>query len=161
MSIMPELFKSLEWPRSLFELALSENPTWRPVPELYFSQMIFVGGCLCVHTHVRQVHRLLVFDYAHLGCYLSYWCGINHMCSLVKCLELSVGVNLTSVLDSLISILISVFFYIYIYFFNGWSAGMNANICMISRPGPINITELVEERYLKKKTCHSLSCKTE
>ena len=104
---MPKLFKSLEWPRSLFELALSENPTWRTVPELHFSQMFLVGVCLCVHTYVRQVHRLLVFDYAHLGCYLSYWYGINYMCSLVKCLELSVGVSLTSVLDSIHSIFVT------------------------------------------------------
>ena len=105
---MPELFKSLEWPRSLFESALSENPTWRTVPELYllkWSQMSPVSGCVGVRTYVRYVHRLLVFDYSHLGCYLSYWCGLDYMCSLVKCLELSIGVSLTSVLNIIYRIL--------------------------------------------------------
>ena len=107
---MPELFKSLEWPRSLFELALSENPTWRTVPELYLlklSQMYPVSVCVGVRTYVRCVHRLLVFDYLHLWCYLSYWCCVDYVCSLVKCLELSVGVNLISVLDSIHSIFVT------------------------------------------------------
>ena len=97
---MSELSKSLEWLQSLFESALSENPTWLTVPELYLpnlSQMFSVSVCLCVRTYVRWVHCLLVFYYLHLWCYLSYWCCLDYVCSVVKCLELTVGVSSTSV----------------------------------------------------------------
>ena len=105
---MPELFKSLEWPWSLFEFALSENPTWRTVPELYLlnlSQMFPIGVCLCVRMYVRWVHRLLVQYYLHYWCYLRYWCHLYYVCCLGYCHELSVGVSLTSVLSIVCRIL--------------------------------------------------------
>ena len=105
---MPELSKSLEWLWSLFESALSENSTWLTVPELYLlslSQMFPIGVCLCVRTYVRWVHRLLVQYYLHFWCYLSYWCYLCYVCPLVNCLELAVGVSLTSVLNIIYGIL--------------------------------------------------------
>ena len=99
---MPVLYESLEWLWSLFESALGENLIWLTVPELYLlslSQMFPIGVCLCVRTYVRWVHRLLVLYYLHLWCYLSYWCCLGYVCSVVNCLELTVGVSLTSVLN--------------------------------------------------------------
>ena len=104
VSIMFKLFKSLEWPQSLFELAWSLNPTWRTVLGLYlliWSQLFPVGVCGGVRTYVRYVHCMLVFDYSPLWYYLSYCCPSTYVYSLVKYLALSVGVNLTSVLDSI------------------------------------------------------------
>ena len=104
VSIMFKLFKSLEWPQSLFELAWSLNPTWRTVFELYlliWSQLFSVGTRVGVRTYVLYVHCLLVFSYSPLWYYLSYCCPSTYVYSLVKYLELSVGVNLTSVLDSI------------------------------------------------------------
>ena len=104
VSIMCNLFKSLEWTQSLFELAWSLNPTWRTVFGLHlliWSQLFPAGTCVGVRTYVLYVHCLLVFDYSPLWYYLSYCCPSTYVYSLVKYLELSVGVNLTSVLDSI------------------------------------------------------------
>ena len=104
MSIMSNLFKVLEWTQSLFELAWSLNPTWRMVFGLYlliWSQLFPVGICVGVRTYVLYVHCLLIFSYSPLWSYLSYCCYSTYVYSLVKSLELSVGVNLTSVLDSI------------------------------------------------------------
>ena len=110
VSIMSNLFKSLEWPQSLFELAWSPNPTWRMVFGLYFltwSQLFPIGNCIGVRTYVLYVHYLLIFSYLPLWSYLSYCCYSTYEYSLVKSLELSVRVNLTSVLDSIYVIFVT------------------------------------------------------
>ena len=104
VSIMCNLFKSLEWTQSLFELAWSLNPTWRTVFGLYlliWSQLFPVGICIGVRTHVLYVHPLLTVSYLPLWSYLSYCRYSTYEYSLVKSLELPVGLNLTSVLDSI------------------------------------------------------------
>ena len=105
---MPVLYESLEWLWSLFESALGENLIWLTVPKLHslsLSQMFPIGVCLCVRTYVLWVHRLLVQYYLHFWCYLSYWCYLCYVCPLVNCLELAVGVSLTSVLNIIYGIL--------------------------------------------------------
>ena len=110
MSIMSNLVKSLEWTQSLFELAWSPNPTWRMVFGLYFlawSQLFPIGICVGVRMYVLYVHYLLIFSYLPLWSYLSYCCYSTYEYSLVKSLELSVRVNLTSVLDSIYVIFVT------------------------------------------------------
>ena len=104
MSIMSNMIKSLKWTQSLFELAWNLNPTWRMVFGLYFlawSQLFPIGNCIGVRTYALYVHCLLILSDLPLWSYLSYGCYSTYEYSLIKSLELSVRVNLISVLDSI------------------------------------------------------------